>query len=310
MPTASNWIKFIYIHLGFIAMLTAMIYLQSAADIKKNWPTYRCNPAYWIYSDDLSADFTYCVQNTQVNIMGELLQPVTYLISSLAENGAALGEGINSSRMFMGNLRSSIGGIVQNVFGVFLNLVIEIQRIIISLKDTVQKTIGIVVTMLYILDGSLKTMQSAWAGPQGQLVRALGSCFHPDTAIRALDGTSYKIHELPLGTILEDGGKVQAVMRLANSEPYYRFVGAGLNGADILVTGSHFVYDASLDTFVKVAHSTLAQLDKATATKPDTEVYSLITSTGHIPIGNKLFWDWEDDVLTHCTSVATATSRP
>lgn len=295
MPTASNWIKFIYIHLGFIAMLTAMIYLQSAADIKKNWPTYRCNPAYWIYSDDLSADFTYCVQNTQVNIMGELLQPITYLISSLAENSAALGDGINSSRIFMGNLRTSIGGIVQNVFGVFLNLVIEIQRIIISLKDTVQKTIGIVVTMLYILDGSLKTMQSAWAGPQGQLVRALGSCFHPSTKIKTLWGTVHPISELPLDSCLEDGGEVQAIMRIVNTEPFYRFHKAGIDGEDILVTGSHFVYDDKLNTFIHVRDSPDAHLD---TTITSNEVYSLITSTGRIPISEKIFWDWEDDVLT------------
>jgi hypothetical protein len=33
----------------------------------------------------------------------------------------------------------------------------------ISIKDLVGKILGIVVTILYILDGSLKTMNSTWA---------------------------------------------------------------------------------------------------------------------------------------------------
>ena len=52
--------------------------------------------------------------------------------------------------------------------------------------------IGIVVTIMYILDGSIQTMNSAWAGPQGQLVRAIGSCFHPHTEITLFNITHKK----------------------------------------------------------------------------------------------------------------------
>ena len=84
MPTGQNWVNFIYINLGFLAQVLVMYYLTALIDIKKNWPEYRCNPIYMPLSDDIEADFTYCVQNTQINLMGYLLQPLTYLISSIS----------------------------------------------------------------------------------------------------------------------------------------------------------------------------------------------------------------------------------
>ena len=40
---------------------------------------------------------------------------------------------------------------------------------------------------MFILDGSMKTMESTWNGPPGQLVRKVGKmkiCFRPDTLLR------------------------------------------------------------------------------------------------------------------------------
>ena len=41
---------------------------------------------------------------------------------------------------------------------------------------------------MYVMDGSIKTMNSTWNGPPGQLVRALGKCFHPYTNIKLENG--------------------------------------------------------------------------------------------------------------------------
>jgi hypothetical protein len=54
----------------------------------------------------------------------------------------------------------------------------------ISIKDLVGKMIGVMVAMMHIMDGSLKTINSSWNGPPGQMVRAIGKCFHPETKIK------------------------------------------------------------------------------------------------------------------------------
>jgi hypothetical protein len=65
----------------------------------------------------------------------------------------------------------------------------------------VGKMIGIVVTILYVLDGSIKTMNSTWAGPSGQLVRAMGSCFHPETKVKLKSGEIFFMKDLPFSDV-------------------------------------------------------------------------------------------------------------
>ena len=120
-------------------------------------------------------DFTFCIQNMQTDYMGVLLQPVNYTMSLISNISGDLTEAINNIRAFINNIRNFVTSIVQSIFGVFLNILIQFQTIIIKTNDLVGKIIGIVVTMMYVIQGSLNTMNSAWAGPMGALVRAIGS---------------------------------------------------------------------------------------------------------------------------------------
>jgi hypothetical protein len=251
MPTMNNYLNLIYVNLGFLAQITVMMYFKSVLEIRENWPLYRCNPPYWIFSENISEDFTYCVQNTQMNMMGYLLQPINYMISALTSIGGQFNESINNIRIMFSSIRSFISNIIESVFGVFLNMIVEFQKIIISIKDMVGKMIGIVVTIMYVLDGSVKTMNSAWSGPPGQLVKAIGSCFHPETKITMANGEFYKMENAPLGGELKDGGKIFAVLRIDNSkkEPLYKIEG---DKQSIFVTGEHFVYDNTNNKWMQV----------------------------------------------------------
>jgi hypothetical protein len=294
MPTMNNYLNLIYVNLGFLAQITVMMYFKSILEIRENWPIYRCNPPYWVFSENISEDFTYCVQNTQMNMMGYLLQPLNYMIQSLTSIGGQFNESINNIRVMFSSIRSFVSEIIQNVFGVFLNLIVEFQKIIISIRDMVGKMIGIVVTIMYVLDGSIKTMNSAWAGPSGQLVRAIGSCFHPDTIITLSNGERVKMEEAPLGAELKGGGKIFAVLKIDNSkkEALYKIKGETQN---IYVTGEHFIFDPNNKKWTQVKDYKYAEIQNNLII----EYFScLITTNRRIKIDDKLFWDWEDDELT------------
>ena len=295
MPTMNNYLNLLYVNLGFIAQITVMMYFKSALEIRDNWPLYRCNPPYWIFSKNISEDFTYCVQNTQMNMMGYLLQPLNYMISSLTSIGGQFAESINSVRVMFSSMRNFISEIIQNVFGVFLNLIVEFQKIIISIKDMVGKMIGIVVTIMYVLDGSIKTMNSAWAGPSGQLVRAIGSCFHPHTTITLDNGTICQMENAPLGAKLKGGGNIFAVLKVDNAkkEPLYKI--HSTNGTHIFVTGEHYVLNKTNNKWVQVKNYGKAEIQPTFI--PD-YFSCLITTDGRIRIEEEIFWDWEDDELT------------
>jgi hypothetical protein len=173
-------------------------------------------------------------------------------------------------------------------------MVIEFQRITIGIKDLMGKTIGIMVTLIYVIDGSIKTMKSAWNGPAGQMVQKLGKCFHPDTKLKLTNGTIVAMKDIHLGDILENGSVVESVMKIANNKkkiPFYVIKDKGVNGEDIYVTGSHLVFNKNNKQFIKVEDYSNTKKCEET----QSEWFScLITSDHKIQVGSEIFWDWED----------------
>jgi hypothetical protein len=294
MPKGIDWVHFIYINLAFIALIFSMYLFASIAEIKKDWPKYRCNPMFMPLSDNIQTDFVYCVQNMQNSYMGYLLEPLTYITSNLTNMGSEFTDSLNFFRVMISNIRTFIGSITGNIFGVFLNLVTEFQKITIGIKDLVGKLIGVMVTLLYIMDGSLKTMQSSWNGPPGQMVKAL--CFHPETEVKLQNGNVVPMKELNLGDILENGSRVNATVQLDNSETKTEFyiIPNGVDGKDIYVTGSHMIYCEDLKKYVEVRAHPLA---KKQDFKKSEWFSSLITSDHKIKLGEHTFYDWDDDLV-------------
>ena len=245
---------------------------------------------YMLLADDIEENFTYCIQSMQTNFMGYLLQPITFITGSLTTMmGGFMGD-IQNIRAMFNKIRTFFSSILERIFGVFLNLVIEFQRITIGIKDLIGKTIGIMVSLMYVMDGSIKTMNGTWNGPPGQMVRALGKCFHPFTNIKLKNGTTKFMKDIDLGDILEDDSVVESVLKIDNKKERIPFYLINTKSGDILVTGSHLVFDKSKNEFVKVEN-----YSKAVLTDNIYDWFScLITDTHRISIESEIFWDWED----------------
>jgi hypothetical protein len=144
-------------------------------------------------------------------------------------------------------------------------------------------------------------MQSTWNGPPGQLVRALGKCFHPHTSIYLKDGTVKYMKDAILGDVLEDGSVIESIMTIDNKKeklPFYTIKNTAKNGENIFVTGSHLVFDKSKNKFIKVEDYSKAELTTITY-----DYFScLITDTHRIKIGDEIFWDWEDHFVKTSSS--------
>jgi len=293
MPSGKNWVNFVYVNLAFVLYIAGVFYYNQVAEIKAKWPLYRCNPLYMPLADDVQSNFIYCIQSMQTNFMGYLLEPLTFLTSSINYILGDFLDAINMVRAMFNKIRTFISSIIQSVFGVFLNLVIEFQKITIGIKDLIGKTIGIMTTLMYVIDGSVLTMQSTWNGPPGQLVKALGKCFYPNTTVKLQNGATKVMKDIDLGDILENGAIVESVLKIDNKRernPLYVIYKGGVNEENIYVTGSHLVFDKKNNKYVKVENYSEAVLSKV-----ETEWFScLITSDHTIQIGSQLFWDWED----------------
>jgi hypothetical protein len=296
----------IFIIIVFIILYVFNILSVGINKIKEDWPVYRCNPAVMpfasIFGQDTISNFTYCIQTMQGNYMSYLMQPLQYNLSIISNIGKSLTSALNNVRAFFNNIRNFITDIVKSIFAVFLNILIEFQRLTMNIKDLFNKLIGIMVTLMYTLNGSVMTMNSAWDGPPGQLTRAL--CFHPDTKLRLKDNTLVCMKDVPLNAVLMNGTIVNAVMHISNLdengtpiEALYKLKGGEIDEEksnyveDILVSGSHLVYVPSTKKFDHVEK--LLEADK---TDILCEKFTcLITSNHTIPIGKWIFHDWEDN---------------
>jgi hypothetical protein len=295
MPSGKSWLLFIFINLGVILFLWSITFFITLQDIKDNWSVYRCNPIYFPFSNNLQQDFTYCVQTIQTNYIGNLLQPLTFTTNTISNSLSNVIDEMNSIRAMFDKIRTYFSTLIQSVFGVFLNIIIEFQKIIISMRDLMGKTIGIMVTLMYMIDGSIKTMNSTWNGPQGQIVRTLGKCFYPNTKIQLHNHSFKKIKHLSLGDVLIDGSIVEATMKINNQSTtsptihFYKIIHPN-SSFPIYVTGEHFVFNQENQQWIPVKEYKYASLSKKTY-----PYFScIITNTHRIPIQNELFWDWED----------------
>lgn len=314
---SSDILLTVVIIIVFVALLMVNILSVGIKKIEDNWPTYRCNPIVMqfagMFGQDAVQNFTFCVQTMQANYMEILQQPITYNLDVIGNLGLSLSDSINSIRGFIDFLRNSITEIIQNIFGVFLNILIEIQRLLMMIKDMVGKLSGIMVTLIYTLSGAVTTMESTWNGAPGQLVKSLqGLCFHPDTMIRLADGSVTAIKDVDVDCKLkhhdpQDAPVVISVMKLSNKkhDGSFReemFVLKGENQSDIIVSGCHLVWDKT--RFVSVRDFIAKYPEKGQKSPIQTDIlYCLITTTHTIPIGEYIFHDWEDNNGSPCKTV-------
>jgi hypothetical protein len=298
MPKGTDWLYFIVVSLGFIIQI-AYIKLSAAYDqIMDNWAENKYNPLFLIFSSDPKQDFELMIQNIQTSFMGYLLEPLNFITSNLSTMGFNFSDTLNDMRTEISNIRTFLSSIADSIMGVFMNLIIEFQKIIIKTKDILGKVIASMVVFLYVLDTVFKTGGSIWKGPPGQTFRSIGnmvSCFHPETLLKTADGKRVCIKDVEIDTVLEGGHTVFSLMKFKkrDHEPYYRFTG-GVDNMPVFVTGEHVIYEneSGRRRPVCVKHC------KDAVQAPDMTsdfVYCLITDTGYIQIGSRLFHDWEDD---------------
>jgi hypothetical protein len=99
--------------------------------------------------------------------------------------------------------------------------------------------------------------------------------------------------DINLGDVLENGSVVESTMKIDNKIeklPLYVIKGKGVDNGNILVTGSHLIYDENKKQFIRVENYSTAEKCNV-----ETDWFScLITNDHKIQIGNEIFWDWED----------------
>lgn len=281
-------IVLIFAALFFISMMAAGL-----KDLKKKWPEIRCSPTAMPFAGYLGhnpmENFVFCIGKIQSNMMGFFLKPIYYVISLTGSLGGSILKSLNKFRKMFAGLRNMIRNIVGDIFGIFTNILIKFQKLILKLKDLVMKLIGTVVVIIYTLQGAMYTGQSINRGPIGKTLRTI--CFSPETPLILKNGEKTTMKDIEIGDVLENGTQVQATMKiLGNKEsPYYSIYSEKLK-ANIYVTGEHKIQDKESGRFIPVSKCSYSR-----PTNIQENILSCLVTDDHlIPIGEHIFWDWED----------------
>jgi hypothetical protein len=244
-------------------------------------------------------NFTFCITQMQSSAMGFFLQPIHYLMGLMGNLGKELMSAVNMVRHVIAYIRGMVGNITGDIFGVFMNILIQIQTIMIKIKDLAMKLVGVMTTSMYIIGTSMKLGKSIWAGPIGGIIRTL--CFKDTTPVQLKSGKNVPIKNIHLGDTLSNGAVVLGTLKLKGDKtnPYYKIWSRELKDY-IYVTGEHHILnnaeddmeklDDDFDNYIKVCNYSKAEKTD----EYDDELCCLITSTHRIPVGEYIFWDWED----------------
>ena len=324
----------LFIFLIFAILFFFNVFSIGVENIKKEWPRYRCNPIIMPFANQFGIDpiknFTFCVQNIQSSYMSYLLSPVYYIFSILNSSIANISLSIQGIREMMYFIRMFTTSISLDFLGAFGNIGTKLQQMIISIKDLVGKQIGIMAVLMYVMEGSMYTMMSAWNGPAGDVMRALAGgfqfkipkeiknaikkikklekqlnklCFHPHTLIKLNNGNVKKISDIQIGDKLENNVEVIAVMELKNyKEDKDNF---DINNYEQLNDLYEISNGVNNETILVTDEHLILYKNKWIMVKdhPESKLSSikthklncLITSNHLIPIGSNTFHDWEDE---------------
>ena len=276
----------------FGIIFLGLIIAAMAKNIEKNWPKYKCNPIVIPMAGYLGKDavknFTECIGDIQGGFMGLFLAPLKYIMAILVGLGATIMESVENVRGMFNSLVDNILGMFGNILGIFLNIGIQSQLMMVNIKNLIMKIVGILYTVGLLLSGISISGKSVMNGPIGDLLNSFG-CFPQNTKIKLLDGTYKEMSKLNLGDKLISGGSVHAILRVRGGErnPYYKIYSTELKEY-IYVTGDHLIKDKGKFKPVKEFKESIK------TNKWDKEMSCLVTTNNLIPIGEYVFWDWED----------------
>ncbi len=281
----------------FFSLYFINISIVGVQSIKDNWDQYKCNPAIipfaWLFGKDTKSNMMDCVDNIQSNSFADALLPFEYVFNLFGDAFSCQQKSMSSSFSILTEIRDTILSIFTYFISFISNIIFESQKILLVVKDTLKKCIGVVITFLHAINTMLTLTESALNSSLVKTVFKLGDfvthfqCFHPDTMLRLNSDTCKKISDITFDDILCNNNKITSIHKILNinKNPMYKI-------NNVLVTGNHYVKYKNKWIYVKNhPNSTISTLI------PE-YVYCIGTKDNTIIINDTIFHDWNDDYIS------------
>lgn len=177
-----EWFQSLCIIFLFFILLCINLFGTSIQSIQDNWPIYRCTPIMLPFAGFISPDgsttsdnFSYCIQSIMTSFAPTITQPFSYLQSMTSDMMESINTSNENTTDQQSEIKTGVSDIVQNLYGVFINVIIEFNMIVIKMIDTQGKLSGIMAAMMHIMTSVQYTFQSMWDGIPGVMIRTIAN---------------------------------------------------------------------------------------------------------------------------------------
>ena len=257
------------------------------AEIRSNWPEYRCKSPYSMFPSMFGPEGTthdnnkaYCDAAAANSSFGSNISPIQAQIDGQNNAIGNIMTSIENTQTMIFGIRDSlmkqINDIYQKMYSMFKRIA-YLFKVFARLFYRIFQTFN---SLFKTIKYAVWTLMSVWVGPIGGLVRAF--CFGSHTLIE-LEGKIKRLDEIVIGDKIA-GDVVVGVCEFKKDarDQYYKM-------GDVYVSGMHIVeYEGE---FIRVhSHPCAVKVDY---TLPI--IRCLITDTGRLQIGGNIYCDYLGD---------------
>jgi hypothetical protein len=372
------WISVIIFLIFFIT--TSYYHVFNNIDpIISDWDNQKCNPSVIPFAGLINKsanmttfeftgnNFTGCIQTILKTVAADAFKPVYYIMNAFTEMFNDFSKVLDGIRAMFNKIRISIKLFSEDVMSRILNIVMPIIQFVINMKDMLAKTNGVlagtvytlfgvyytlkssigaaidfIVTMLYILAGTIAGLLILSVIPiigipaeiavipllaiftavliptiiiQGavyevldmspQLLPGVPGCFAKNTKISKFDKEHKKYSKVNISDI-EIGDKLEDNADVTGVIKFSSDKQDIYNLYDVIVTGEHRVLHNTMGWIKVKNHPDSIKINDF----KEPFVYCLITTSKTFKIGDIIYSDWDDiddkvlsDIKTNCNFI-------
>lgn len=157
---------------AFILTISYFIVDMQMKSIKRNWSTERCKPLIMPFagfinagqdeskSEYASQNFSYCTSQLFTYVFEKVISSMYYIVDVVVNIFKSMLESIQAIRIFFNNLREQFLKIVIQTMHSIMNFVIPFIRILVSMRDLMNKIEGIFLSVIYMCTSAYLALKS------------------------------------------------------------------------------------------------------------------------------------------------------
>ena len=285
----STLIKFVILTIVQLIVLVYVFAGGGIAEIAKNWPKYRCNPAVmpfaYFFGVDASENFNYCMKNIFMNNAGGVLGPLYGIMANFTDTVGVISNVANSFRYLIANLLHGMERLMGSFRDRFQFILFQVRLSFLKILSLMGRLYSTFYAIVYMGLSALRTAENV---ANNDLVRfLLEFCFDPNTPITMADGSIKTLSMVKIGDKLAaiEGANpvVTSVFKFDGSKtPMVQVDG-------VIVSAKHYLY------YNPLAHWIEAGLHPDAVVVPSLPVLSCLNTDTHtLRIGSTVFADYDE----------------